>query len=288
MASSVNVRFSAEDRRQQILETAMDLFGRQGYLGTTTRQIAEVAGVNEAIIFRHFPTKDDLYWEVLDRKIRDGQGSARMVAQLNSGREARDVFVAIGRDFLERRTQDPAPIRMMLFTALENHKLSSRFFHTHIADAYELLADYIRGEIGAGRFRDVDPLLAAKGFFGMFVYHFMVQELFEGRKYRNNEIEEVSETLTDIWLRGMVAEAEDQSLAGVARNRATPIDQAARAKHATKNFWGPSAVEPRHTSTGAKDKAAGGARHGGANSNRTKKRIHPAGHATSAPENGTK
>jgi AcrR family transcriptional regulator len=218
MATTVNVRFSAEDRRQQILETAMDLFGHQGYLGTTTRQIAEAAGVNEAIIFRHFPTKDELYWEVLDRKIRDGQGSARIAERLQRGGTQREVFTAIGRDFLERRTKDPSPMRMMLFTALENHELSSRFFHTHVADFYEMLAEYIREEIRAERFRDVDPLLAAKGFFGMFVYHFMIQELFEGRKYQPGDIDEVSQTLTDIWLRGMMTDETDERSAAKQRD----------------------------------------------------------------------
>jgi AcrR family transcriptional regulator len=226
MASTVNVRFTAEDRRQQILETAMDLFGRQGYLGTTTRQIADHAGVNEAIIFRHFPTKEDLYWEVLDRKIRDEKSRARIIERLHAGGPQRDTFVAIGRDFLERRYKDPSPMRMLLFTALEDHKLSSRFFHTHIADIYEALADHIRRQIEAGYFRDVDPLLAARGFLGMFVYHFMVEELFGARKYHDFNAQQVSETLTDIWLRGMLIDADQV--------RATPATKSRGHKSKTR------------------------------------------------------
>ena len=48
-------RLPAPDRRRQILAVAMELFARRGFRGTTTRQIAERAGVNEAIVFRHFP-----------------------------------------------------------------------------------------------------------------------------------------------------------------------------------------------------------------------------------------
>ena len=62
MASAVApVRHSAADRRQQILQAAMGLFARRGFNGTTTREIARRARVNEAIIFRHFPSKEDLY-----------------------------------------------------------------------------------------------------------------------------------------------------------------------------------------------------------------------------------
>ena len=61
-------RFSAEDRRHQILQVATELFAGRGFEGTTTREIARRAKVNEAIIFRHFPTKDDLYWAVIEAK----------------------------------------------------------------------------------------------------------------------------------------------------------------------------------------------------------------------------
>src|SRR5690349_15219465 len=59
-------RLPASDRRRQLLETALDLFSRKGFGGTTTKEIAAAAGVTEAIIFRHFPTKADLYNAVLD------------------------------------------------------------------------------------------------------------------------------------------------------------------------------------------------------------------------------
>ena len=56
------------------MDAAKELFARQGFEGTTTRQIAERARVNEAIIFRHFPSKEDLYWaisEYIPRETRD-------------------------------------------------------------------------------------------------------------------------------------------------------------------------------------------------------------------------
>ena len=54
-------RLPASDRRRQLVETALDFFSRKGFGGTTTKEIAAAAGVTEAIIFRHFPTKHDLY-----------------------------------------------------------------------------------------------------------------------------------------------------------------------------------------------------------------------------------
>ena len=52
----------------------MRLFSERGFRGTTTKEIAQAAGVSEAIIFRHFATKEDLYTAIIDHK---GCGGAR-------------------------------------------------------------------------------------------------------------------------------------------------------------------------------------------------------------------
>src|ERR1022692_5341331 len=67
------LRLPASDRRLQLLETALDASSRKGFGGTTTKEIAAAAGVTEAIIFRHFPTKQDLYNAVLDHHHDSGR-----------------------------------------------------------------------------------------------------------------------------------------------------------------------------------------------------------------------
>ena len=57
---------AATDRRNQLIDVAIDLFSRKGFGGTTTKEIAAAAGVTEAIIFRHFATKQELYKAILD------------------------------------------------------------------------------------------------------------------------------------------------------------------------------------------------------------------------------
>jgi AcrR family transcriptional regulator len=197
-------RCSAEDRRRQILETATALFARQGFKGTTTREIAELAQVNEAIIFRHFSTKEDLYWAVLEHKCEQG-GERQIIAEYLAGdAPPEETFAGLARAFLRFRQKDASLGRLLLFSALEHHKLSERFFRTHIADLYEITAQYIRKQIQAGRFRVVDPLLAARGFWGMVVYHFLIQELFGAKHYQEFDLGEASQAIADLWLNGVL------------------------------------------------------------------------------------
>jgi AcrR family transcriptional regulator len=197
-----HLRVSAEDRRQQILEVATGLFARQGFEGTTTRQIAQRAKVNEAIIFRHFPSKEELYWAVIENQCQIRRGRISLEARLAAGGSDQDVLTAIGEEIL---TRDVTLSRLLLFSALENHQLSHRFFRTHAAQYLEMLADYVRRGIEQGRFRKVDPMLAARGFLGMLVYHYQIQELFGGKQMHEYDPREVSRTLVDIWLTGIEA-----------------------------------------------------------------------------------
>ncbi len=215
--ATARVRFTAESRRQQILEVAGQLFARQGFNGTTTRHIAQASRVNEALIFRHFPSKEDLYWAVIEQKCKVATWEKDLQARLAAGKSDREVFQSIAADILGSRRKDSSLSRLLLFSALENHTLSERFFRTQVARYFELLADYIAGRIQAGAFRKVDPMLAARGFLGMINNYFQVQELFGGKRYQNYDDAEATAVLTDLWLNGMTA--EDARVANGKKNK---------------------------------------------------------------------
>jgi TetR/AcrR family transcriptional regulator len=197
------LRLSAVDRRRQIMHAASGLFARRGYGGTTTREIAERAGINEALLFRHFPSKEKLYWTIIEEQCNARGRKQKIKDILERGGSDHEVFAAIAREFLVRNARDTELTRLLWFTALESHTLSRRFFTTYVAVYYEALAQYIRRRMRQGAFRHVDPLLSARGFLGMVVYHFLVQELFGGERYQKFDPQAVAETLAGIWLNGM-------------------------------------------------------------------------------------
>ncbi len=61
-----NPRLSADARREQILDVAIDVFGRSGYFGASMNDIAEAAGVTKPVLYQHFDSKSDLYSALLD------------------------------------------------------------------------------------------------------------------------------------------------------------------------------------------------------------------------------
>jgi len=199
------MRLAAPDRRKRILDAAMKLFSEQGFDGTSTRQIAEAAEINEALIFRHFKTKEDLYWSVLEDRIERRGRNRRIRQALESGGGTRDVLVSIAEALLDRTADDAAVTRLLFYSALRNPELSDRFFQTYAHQKFELLAEFIERKIFDGELRAVEPMVAARSFMGMIIYHYLVQELFGGGRLKSLEPRELAEEVVDLFLGGTVA-----------------------------------------------------------------------------------
>src|SRR5437867_1804318 len=193
------------ERRQDILTAAMQLFAKKGFRGTTTRDLAAQAGVNEAIIFRHFSTKEELYSAILEHKAgEDRDAHSEELDRLAAGRDDEMFFQAVGRTFLERHAHDATFMRLLLFSALEGHQLSKMFVASMAGR--NPIANYIRRRIEEGAFRAVNPELAARAFFGMFASFVLWREVFGQKEIRSYDREEVVRTFVSIFLSGVSKE----------------------------------------------------------------------------------
>ncbi len=211
MPTATPKRISSEQRRAQILKVATELFAARGFEGTTTREIARRARVNEAILFRHFTTKEELYWAVIENKCANNHARQNLSEILGSQADFRSKLVALAEAMLTRREKDSTMMRLFLFSGLENHQLSHRFFQSYVSDFNEQLEGFFRRAMDGGELRQIDPELAARGFLGMLVYHSLIQELFGGKKVHPFKSQEVAEVVTDIWLKGMETGSEKKS-----------------------------------------------------------------------------
>jgi AcrR family transcriptional regulator len=196
-------RLPAKDRRAQLIDVAMQLFAEQGFDGTTTREIADRAGVNEAIIFRHFTTKEELYWAVVQDRVGASGRKEKIQNCLRSEASDRDILAAVAAALLDRGPEDSALTRLLLFTALRNAELSEAFFRTYMAENFDLLAEFFRQGAEQGRQRPIDPVIAARGFLGMVWHHCLVQELFGGNRHQKFDPRLLGQQLADIWLNGI-------------------------------------------------------------------------------------
>lgn len=196
-------RMRAETRRNQIVAVAAELFASRGFSGTTTKEIAEGAGVSEAIIFRHFASKDKLYAAILDHKVK--QGTERIKAQLEEAairKDDRAFFGALALEMLDFHSKDQTFMRLLLFSALEGHELSSIFFDSTARDIKNHIRKYIKQRSSDGAFRSIDPAVAARAFVGMVLHQVQARTIFKDDDVKLSN-RQIADRFVEIFLNGV-------------------------------------------------------------------------------------
>lgn len=197
-------RKSAGERRAQILREAARCFGTRGFRGTTTRDIAEAVGITEAALYRHFPGKDAIYAAILDARM----AVPEVIAALGPAARERDdrrVFTGLANAIFGSVDADPSFLRLLLYSALENHEMARPFYETRVRRLREFLTRYLARRMRDGAFRAGDPALAARAFMGMVADHVIARTVFAQREpYASTD---VAAAYTEIFLDGMRAPA---------------------------------------------------------------------------------
>ncbi len=130
----VMTRLDSDERRAAIVRAAVPLFARKGFAGTTTRELAEAAGISEALLFRHFPSKQLLYREIL-RLGCEGDPALEKLATLQPSTATLIGMVRfmvryfmLGLD--DERADLDSRLRLVLHSFLEDGEYARQLFET--------------------------------------------------------------------------------------------------------------------------------------------------------------
>lgn len=206
---------AGDERRRQIVRVAMRLFSERGFRGTTTKEIAQAAGVSEAIIFRHFATKDELYSAIIDHKgCAPGEAEASQpvaefirceVGDALARKDDRAVFEGIALAMLRHQQEEPEFLRLLLYSALEGHQLAQMFWDRNVRALYEFLGSYIRERQRDGVFGEVDPHVVVRAFSGTLIHHTLSNTLWDKSQSLLTVTDaEAARQFTDILLNGVM------------------------------------------------------------------------------------
>lgn len=197
-------RLPAEERRQQLIEVAIRLFSQKGFGGTRTKEIAAAANVNEAILFRHFASKHELYAAILDCKA-NAVKTSEMLSELQGYAAQRDderLFRRLAECKLAHFRQDHEFLRLMLYAALEEHELLCLFLERHAKPTHDFLRGYIVARQAEGAFCACDPDATVRAFLAMLGHHALISELLELPGMEISDELAVT-TFTQIFLNGL-------------------------------------------------------------------------------------
>ncbi len=186
--------------KDKILKTGLKLFSKKGYLGATTKEIARTAGIAEVTFFRHFPTKEKLFEEVINTHsfLPALKGLLPEVAELSY----EEGLELIAKRFLDCLMERKDLVRIM---HLEIHRYTEkiqRIYHSFFYDMMKTLASYFTEMQRRGILKTFDAVLGARAFLGMFFSYFDAENFLLLKKYRRTDTNAIIKEFVAIFIKG--------------------------------------------------------------------------------------
>jgi AcrR family transcriptional regulator len=143
-------------RRDRILRAAGRLFAYQGYHGTSTRQIAHLADVNELTLFRNFNNKEGLFWATLHAHFTALDIQQDLLDKMAHCASPEVVLPKIVELFADTVSYRPELLRLTLVAFLEMHPKGEAFIQEHLSPTLTAISQYLEMNIKDGKIRDLD------------------------------------------------------------------------------------------------------------------------------------
>ncbi|MBS3028711.1 MAG: TetR/AcrR family transcriptional regulator [Dolichospermum sp. DET50] len=188
--------------RTRILQAAQRLFAAKGFEGTTTRDLAQTAGVAEGTLFRHFANKKAILVEVAT------SGWVDILTDLLTELSEMGSYKAIAQVMRRRmwNMQKNADIMRVCFMEVQFHPDLRDRIQTEVIDKMTSVAEaFFQTAIDKGIYRQMDAKIGAKVFLGLFaIAGFSDHTLIEPNA-SPQEMQKMAEGLADIFLNGVLA-----------------------------------------------------------------------------------
>lgn len=144
------------DVKNRILQAAKTLFAKQGYEGTTVRQICEAAGVNIALVSYHFGGKEKVFYTLFDTFFP----TKRLLEQVETSKSPIEVVKSLIREIILFREGEPE-LTLILQNELTLQSARTREIRTYTYPIWQLMRDMLvlGRDQGVFSFRSLDYTL---------------------------------------------------------------------------------------------------------------------------------
>ena len=193
---------SEAQTRTRILDAARRLFGAQGFDGTTTRDLAQAAGVAEGTLFRHFPNKKAILVEVAT------QGWVEILTDLLTELSEMGSYKAVAQVMRRRmwNFHKNADLMRICFMEAQFHPdLRDRIQSDVIVKMTNVAEAFFQTAMDKGIYRQMDATLVAKVFLGMFAVAGFSNNTVMEPDASPQQMQAMAEGLADIFLNGVLA-----------------------------------------------------------------------------------
>jgi len=204
------------ERTEKIIQAASQLFARQGYHGTSTREIARLADISENTLFRHFEHKEDIFWTALQTSF----GGLRLRKELLdgiAGCEAPEVVLPqIFSLLVETVTFRPQLLCLIAVAMIELRWKAEAVCHQHLSPIFSALHVYLSKNIENGKIRNLDPGMILSALAMTVMVHPDLSRLVSGVPPPHSDNRDAIRAYTRFWLDILAPAASIQAWDAVA------------------------------------------------------------------------
>ena len=187
----------------RIVEAAAQLFAHNGFKGTTTREIAQLACLNEATLFRYFPRKPELFWAAVESHVARVKLARDTQTSLASD-DAPAIVVPLLVSFLLDNLNHQPQLRRLLHVAAFELPESDKMIREHLGPIFDMVCAYFKRCAEKGTMRNVEPSLATLGLMGAITAHQGWSKLFTGREAPYADDQQALSAYAILWLNGLL------------------------------------------------------------------------------------
>lgn len=193
-------RVDAQTRRELIIQSAAGLFAERPFHEVTTKQLAEAAGVSEALVFQHFGSKQGLYMAV----VADGadqfsdalHGVLRSIIALPGA--GVDQLEAMFRNWLAYYLANPGMLRSFLTET--NAEDARRSYYQVLLDREADMLPELEKARAEGLLPDIDPRVLLRALFTQPLSFVVTEEWFYGKELGPLDLDALPRELAHLWV----------------------------------------------------------------------------------------
>lgn len=194
--------------RERILDAALDEFAEHGLAGARVDRIARNAGINKAMIYYHFDSKEHLYLKVLETQVR--ARAAMMAREFESGKGLEGILEFIAETYYRFLAPGSKLAPLFLREMAGGGERLKRIVPDLVIhkDLPRKLTEIIEKGKAEGRYRDIDIRQAIASFVGMCFFYLLAGPLVNevwGIKDAQKFREKRPKAIVDLFMRGMEA-----------------------------------------------------------------------------------
>lgn len=152
-------RRQAEERRAQLIDTALEVFAEKGVEGTTVKDLSEAAGVAPGLLYHYFRSKEDLLHAALERHYF--LPDLRRIATPDRDRPTREVLIEVGQGFAAMLREHRPLLQVMIREAPTNPAVAERVERAQ-RESVRLISAYLASRVAAGELRPHDTRATAR------------------------------------------------------------------------------------------------------------------------------